>query len=154
MRAAAESKINKIRLICGLLLFLVVLSWIGLERVRAGERPDLNGTLLRKPNDKNIFWIDQNQRRKIINLKTLMRLFKTNNIIEYSDVYLIKEGTPVTGIISLQRCEDGAIYFVSDKEKRIVTTPEAFQRYNFNPAGVKNASCVLLGNLPDGKPFN
>ncbi len=154
MHATAESKISGIRLICGLTLFLVVLSGIGLGRVCAGERPDLNGALLRKPNDKNIFWIDRGQRRKIINLKTLLRLFNTNNIKEYAAVYLIKEGTPVTGISSLQRCEDGTIYFVSNNVKRVVAAPEAFHSYNFNLSGVKNASCVFLGNLPDGKPFN
>lgn len=137
---------------CILLTWLLI-AGINPQSVSAVERPDLNGILLRKPNDKDIFWIDQGKRRKIINLKVLLRLFKTDDIKAYENIDRIPEGSPITGICSLWRCEDGTVIFVDNQVKRVIVNLAAFHRYHFNLSGVRNASCLFLTNIPEGEPL-
>jgi hypothetical protein len=122
------------------------------------QRFDLNGKLLQKKGDFNVFWIDNGVRRHV---ETLDYIFLADKVEEYMDVYLLKEGLPITKNTLLIRCIDkgdkneGAIYLLDNGLKRHITSMEIFNKYNFNMKKVIDVPCAVTNAIKDSDaPLN
>jgi hypothetical protein len=115
-------------------------------------RYDLDGKLLQKKGDPHVFWIDNGVRRHV---ESLDYVFLANAIEEYMDVYLIKEGVPITKDARLIQCSDkgekneGAIYLLDKGLKRHIQNMEVFNKYKFDMKKVVTIPCSVISAIND-----
>jgi hypothetical protein len=79
------------------------------------------------------------------------RLFRdSNNILSVANILGYDAGAEFAEDTSLAGGPDGKIYLLVDGQKRWVTSPDAFDRYNLNAATVQPRTADQLAAIPDG----
>ncbi|BAZ33214.1 hypothetical protein NIES4074_57240 [Cylindrospermum sp. NIES-4074] len=117
-------------------------------------RPDLNGLRIQKPGDPALYLIDEGRRRHIVDPDTYKALFRDwNNLVQDPDSDHIELGLEIArGTILAKAPHNAAIYLidVSKGQKRWITSPEAFDKYQFNWHIVQHAQESILNMAPNG----
>jgi hypothetical protein len=118
-------------------------------------RPDLAGSLLRDPNPNlpGVYLIDDDGIRRLVpDPATLNNLFTdSNHIIPTIDLNTIDEGSHLTsGAILARGINTNGIFLITNGQKRLVTSPQAMDKFHFAFNKVKEVPVVLLDSIPEG----
>lgn len=122
-------------------------------------RRDLNGQLLKAPNNNAIYWIDEGKRRHIKSPAVLNSIFVTKNVTNYPDINLVPNGEPITSKNMLVRCKSnysklsGYVYLMDKGKKRHITSGSVFNKNSFNWSCIKEQDCTIISTIPTGTPI-
>ena len=155
-----KTKISIITIIIITLLYVNIVEAKEKKVLKNNLRNDLNGQLLKAPNNNAIYWIDGGMRRHITSPNVFNSIFAPKNVTNYPDISLIPTGKPITGSNRLIRCNtpgakfSGYVFFLDNGKKRHVISNRAFQRNSFNWSCIIDYNdCAIISSIPTGSPI-
>ncbi|MCX6792999.1 MAG: hypothetical protein NTY12_03145 [Candidatus Falkowbacteria bacterium] len=119
-------------------------------------REYLNGSLLQAKGDKNIWLIQDGQKRAFSNIGVLASRFDVSRIQIVSLADLDKYPTGETikfAQYSIVRVPNGRIYLLVDNNKRRILSPDAFKKLGFNAAEIIQAADADLASYTESTPL-
>jgi hypothetical protein len=119
----------------------------------AQPRPDLAGKRIQAPGTPAIFLVDDNgTTRYIPDPTTYNNLFRDWSGIQAVDPAIIAAGPPLTSgaYLATSASGGGAIYLVSNGQKRHVSSPASMDKFWLNWGTVQSVPQSTLDGLPNG----
>jgi len=134
---------------------------VGTEKMSQGEITDtnfqpplheFNGLRVKLPGHPAVYLVDGGYRRWIPNPETYNNLFRDwNNIIDEMTVANIPIGSNISdGAVLAKSYDDAAVFLVDQGKKRLITSPEAMDKYYFSWKRVYQIPNILLDSISTG----
>lgn len=130
---------------------------VGLKREAfRGPRPDLNGYRVVLPAGGAVYLIDEGYRRWIPDPETYNNLFRNwDGIVRDINIVDIPEASPLShGAVLAVPVGGGAVYLVSNGQKRWITSPAAMDKYWFNWDRIRETPQAILDGIPEGRSIS
>jgi hypothetical protein len=116
-------------------------------------RPDLAGARVQQPGTPAIYLVDDDGTlRHIPDSATYSNLFRDGTGIQTMSVSTITAGPDLTSgaYLATPSSSAGAIYLVTNGQKRHVVSPAVMDKFWFNPGAVQTVPQATLDGLPNG----